>query len=93
MFASGPLTRHCPGACGSTFTWSRAASGVCSVRQICAHERKKRWAGVKPSIGASRLFSIDFWNASYATVSPPRSAMFSPRVSLPFTRVAESTTV
>src|SRR5439155_1726329 len=91
-FDSGPITRHNAGACGLTVTWLRRYWSVSLARQIWAHARKKRCSEVRPSMAGGRgLPARERWNAAYATFNPPRSAMFSPRVSRPFTWVALST--
>jgi hypothetical protein len=59
MFASGPLTRQRAGAWGSVSTCCRSASGRAFVRQTCAHERKNRCSGVKPSIEAGGARRVD----------------------------------
>src|SRR5262249_42208509 len=78
---TGPSTRNFAGACSFDCTCRRSASGRCCVRQLCANERKKRCSGEKPSFFSACGSAI--LNASQATCSPPRSAMFSPSVSLP----------
>jgi hypothetical protein len=55
MFENGPLTRKCPGECGSVLICTFIASSRTFSRQICAHDRKKRCSGVKPSIFSAFL--------------------------------------
>ena len=83
MFDTGPFVLQRPGECGSVLILTRWASGVMFCRQIWAHARKNRCSGVKPSISARRPFSASaFSRAAYEIDSPPRSARFSPSVSL-----------
>src|SRR5450432_659089 len=84
-FEIAPITRHSPGECGSVRDCRIIASGRILVRHAFAKAMKKRCSGVNPSTGARDLPVIAFSNAAYAIFSPPKSAMFSPSVSLPFT--------
>src|SRR3569833_2993662 len=60
----GALVRYCSGECGSVRMRCAAASGRCELLQTCAHERKKRWSGVNPSIFLSEWPSLVFLKAA-----------------------------
>ena len=53
--ATDPSTRQRTGLCTSLPTCRRTASGRSLVRQLWAKAMKKRWSGVKPSIGRQLL--------------------------------------
>src|SRR5690606_30691230 len=84
-FDGAPMARNCAGACGSVARRTLAFSAVYLVRHTVAQLKKKRWSRVKPSTFGSSLPAEAFCRASYAVARPPRSAMFSPRVSEPLT--------
>src|SRR2546423_971767 len=91
-FDSGPFVLQRDGECGSVLMRRRIASGVEFDLQICAHARKKRCSGVKPSMSGGRPFCESaFSSAAYAIDRPPRSARFSPSVSFPLTCTESST--
>ena len=93
MFDGAPIARKRPSGCGLVFVCSLSNSGRPLVAQTRAQFKKSRCSAVSPSIGAGRgLPSRLFWNALYAIVSPPRSAIDSPRTSLPFWCRSPSTT-
>src|SRR5712691_7611821 len=51
MFETMPLMRCLPGECGLVIALARRFSGVWALQAHCANPMKKRWSGVKPSIG------------------------------------------
>src|SRR3954467_1387666 len=54
-FTTAPLARYMPGECGSVkINWA-SVSGKVLPLHICAHAKKKRCDGVKPSIFFSSL--------------------------------------
>src|ERR1035437_8475888 len=93
MLLNGPFTRHIDGACSLEFTCVRKACGRYTSRHTCAQPRKNRCSGVNPSIFACGPEPSALSIAAYATVRPPKSPMFSPSVSFPFTCVDVSSTV
>ena len=53
-----------------------------------AQERKKRWSWLNPLISATVPWFLRYiWSASKAIFTPPRSAIFSPLVKVPFTKI------
>src|SRR5215471_21636535 len=53
MLETTPFTRYLGSAWGSVFTLSVASASVMLEHQTWAWPRKKRWAGVNPSIGST----------------------------------------
>mmetsp|Transcript_5100 Transcript_5100/g.20514 ORF Transcript_5100/g.20514 Transcript_5100/m.20514 type:complete len:233 (+) Transcript_5100:113-811(+) len=88
MLDTVPFTRTSHGACGSTAMYFAASFAVMFWRHTVAHEKKKRFSGSGGKFSGAPFGSPsarDMRHARYARRSPPRSAMFSPCVSSPFT--------
>ena len=82
----GPIARNCESGCGLVFIRSFESSGRMLAAHTRAHARKKRWSPVRPSIGAGAgLPARVAWYAGTRSPRPPRSAVASPRTSLPLT--------
>src|SRR3970282_2652269 len=80
-----PIARKFAGACESV---ARRTPSSCSVklrRHTVAQLAKKRWSRLMPPVIGSAVPAVAVFIASNATARPPRSAMFSPSVSLPLT--------
>src|SRR5439155_14455236 len=60
MFETMPLMRYLPGECGLVMAFARRFSGVWALQAHCANPMKKRWSGVKPSIGWLSFASAAF---------------------------------
>ena len=98
MLLTVPFTRTSGGACGSTAMYFAASFAVMFCRHTVAHEKKKRrsdsggkFSGAESSsvvptrAGSAPPSARIISHARYASLNPPKSAMFSPWVSSPST--------
>mmetsp|Transcript_4441 Transcript_4441/g.16446 ORF Transcript_4441/g.16446 Transcript_4441/m.16446 type:complete len:211 (-) Transcript_4441:1443-2075(-) len=91
MLDTVPLTRTSLGACGSTVMYFAASFAVMFCLHTVAQEKKNLFADSSGKLEGAVLFLSapgaprDISHARYANRSPPKSAMFSPCVSSPFT--------
>src|SRR5260370_10485331 len=83
MLESVPMRRYLSSGCGSVEARWRRESSVAIDFHTCAYARKKRCAGVNPSISLFALYCRVFMNALNAMVVPPRSAIASPCTCFP----------
>src|SRR5664279_3316101 len=79
---SVPLTLKCGGEWGSTAARLRSSSGLRLVHQDWARAKKNRCWSLKPPARLDGATPTRLIKACSASLTPPRSAMFSPSVSL-----------
>src|SRR5208282_3594087 len=92
IFTTRPLTRYLPGECGSVMAFMRRFSGRLFSQAHCAFPTKKRCSGVRPSRSSRCMFLVWPFHAIQARISPPRSAISSPSVSLLLIFTSSTTT-
>src|SRR5205085_8161329 len=84
-FRIGPFTRNILGEWGSLTTCLRIKSSDAFPRHACAQPNSTRCSPLNPSSTGAGFAFRDVRYASSASTTPPRSAIFSPIVSSPFT--------